>query len=440
MLRKIILLQTILFLVSMHVSAQVIRLDAPLLAGKQANLYYFQGARVDSIITTIDASGKADFTIEYKNYKGMAALVIPDAGGIEMVVAEPNILVECNSPALNNETAVFPKSEENNFLKYIFTTQTRYLQQQAWLRAGSQLFDEDSQILSAVQPGLKKVEDSIAALNSEIDASKFYAAGYFRLSEYLNRLFEAEQRRDVEASLPIRREMEETLDITALYTSGQLWESILNFYLSIFNQTLNDGVKQTEYAESVLKTSRRLGAPYFEAYIAGCITETERFGWMDARDSILAHVIEKNPGFKTNILSLQHSLNSFLMRYKGIAPEIAGLSASKDYTKTVLAFHDSDCNTCLNEMNTLARNYELLRKNKIRVVSVAADKNKERFEAETRNFPWADKLCDFQGFEGVNFTAFGVVATPTFFIISKDGKIEGELNDANELVSKLSGE
>jgi hypothetical protein len=78
-----------------------------------------------------------------------------------------------------------------------------------------------------------------------------------------------------------------------------------------------------------------------------------------------------------------------------------------------------------------------LHNNNIRVVSIAADMNPARFEAESRRFPWVDKLCDFQGFEGVNFMAFGVMATPTFFVISENGKIEQEFNSVNEMIDSL---
>jgi peroxiredoxin len=211
-------------------------------------------------------------------------------------------------------------------------------------------------------------------------------------------------------------------------------------YISLFNRVEGLPNQRQRYAESIINTLQHLQEPYYAGFLAGSIMETERFGWLEERDTILAQVVKENINFKTNIPSLQFSLNSFLMRHKGIAPKIAGLSDQKNPEKTVLAFHDSDCNSCLNEMQTLARRYEHLRKNKIRVVSIAADKNQEHFEAEVRNFPWADKLCDFQGFEGVNFTAFGVMATPTFFVISKEGKIEGEFYDANELINNLLGE
>ncbi|MFV0539444.1 MAG: peroxiredoxin family protein [Dysgonomonas sp.] len=59
----------------------------------------------------------------------------------------------------------------------------------------------------------------------------------------------------------------------------------------------------------------------------------------------------------------------------------------------------------------------------VRVVSLSSDHLKESFEKDKKHFPWADndKLCDFQGFSGKNFLNYGIMSTPTFFLIDKDG-------------------
>ena len=406
----------IVSLVSIHLAAQNVELSAPSLSNKAGKLYYFTGAKVDSLVTTLDRSGKAKFTIPKGNYQGMAALVVPGAGGIELVVSEPSIQIECNAPTLNVETAVFPYSTENHFIKHIFTSQSRYLQQQAWLKSGIELFGADSPVFSTIQLELKKVEDSMVALDKEISASKLYAAKYFRLSEYMNRLFEAEQKEDSETAVFIRKEMEESLDITSLYTSGRLWESVLNFYASLFNHTVKTDTQQQEYAASVLRTAQRLSAPFHEAYISGCIVETERFGWRQAQDSILV---------ATGAYSAGNNKST---------PEITGLSQpDKTYPKTLIAFYDSDCGSCVNEMFRLITFYPQLQEKNIRVVSVSADMNEKHYEEGIRNFPWQDKLCDFEGFSGKNFSNYNVIGTPSFFLIDEDYQLLGQFYSVSEL-------
>ncbi len=416
-----------------YLTAQNIELSALSLSGQEGKLYYFAGTKVDSLITTIDSSGKAIFTIPGGNYRGMAALVVSEAGGIELIVTESSVLVECNAPALNIETVVFPSSNENHFIKHIFTSQSRYLQQQAWLESGSKLFDANAPVFSIIQSEFKKVEDSIAVLNNEVAASRLYAANYFRLSEYMNRLFNTEQREDTIEALLIRKEMEESLDIESLYTSGHLWESVLNFYASLFNHTAGAD-KQQQYATSVLRTSQRLSAPFFEAYVSGCITETERFGWKQAQDIIISELLIKHPNFTASLFPLQRAIEAYLTRNNKSMPEITGLSnMDKIYTKTLVAFYDSDCNSCVNEMFRLVTFYPQLQEKNIRVVSISADMDKEHYEEGIRNFPWQDKLCDFKGSSGENFSNYSVIGTPSFFLIDDNRKLLGQFYSVCDL-------
>jgi hypothetical protein len=417
--------------------AQQVQLQSPSLANKEAKLYYFSGAKVDSLLSVVDNAGKVAFTIPSGDYRGMAALVIPGAGGIELVVAEPVVVVECSDSQLNTETATFPQSEENSFLKHIFTSQSRYMQQQAWLQAGEQLFDAGSPVLPAIRPELQKVEVSMQALEKEISSSPLYAAKYYRLAGFMNRLFDTEQKRDAQGATLIRKEMEETLDIASLYTSGQLWGSVLNFYISLFNHTAGDN-KQQQYAESVQRTLQRLPAPYYEAFLAGCITETERFGWRQAQDSILSKL---HPQFTSSYTNLQRALGAYRANNSKAMPAIIGLEETNEaYTRTLVAFYDSDCNTCVNEMFRLTVLYPKLKEKGIRVVSIAADVDKKKYENSIKDFPWKDTLCDFKGFEGENFSNYNVIGSPSFYLVDKDYKLTGLFYSAGDVEEAIGND
>ncbi|MCL2652055.1 MAG: thioredoxin family protein, partial [Candidatus Azobacteroides sp.] len=68
----------------------------------------------------------------------------------------------------------------------------------------------------------------------------------------------------------------------------------------------------------------------------------------------------------------------------------------------------------------------------IRVISIAADHDENVFEYHAKDFPWTDKLCDYQGFEGNNFKNYGVVATPTIYLIDENGNIQGKFATLQE--------
>lgn len=427
---KKILLCCLFALAATTVHSQTVAFNSPPLAGKRTVLYYFAGAKVDSLVTTIDISGKATFTIPNGNYQGMAAIAIPGAGGIEIVVAEPAVLVECNSNQLNNETVAFPTSKENNFLKHIFTSQSRYMQQQAWLQAGGQFFDANSPFLKQLQPELDKVNTSMQSLDKEINSSNLYAAKYYRFADFMNRLFDTEQKRDAGGAMFIRKEMEESLDIASLYYSGQLWNSVLNFYASLFNHTAA-GDKQQQFATSVWKTSTRLTEPYYEAFLAGIITETERFGWRQAQDSILSKL---HPEYLPENQTLSRALAAYRVSNSRPMPPVAGLDKPKEADETILlAFYDSDCSSCVNEMFRLVVLYPRLKEKGIRVVSIAADTDKKKYEQGIRDFPWKDKLCDFKGFEGENFSSYNVIGSPSFYLVGSDNKLLGQYYSVGDL-------
>lgn len=438
-MKKIIISIVFIFLFSL-LSAQNIKLLAPKLVGKEARLYFFEGAKVDSLVSEVDVHGELTFSIPQNSYRGMAVLAISDAGALEMVVAEPLVKVLCDTTQLNNQSVSFPDTEENNFFKYIFTTQTQYLQKENWLESGLKLFPSNQLLKIQLEAEQKQVVSSKLKLEKDIYTSQLYAAQYYRLADFMNRLFNTEQQIDKESAILIRKEMEESINIASLYNSGQLWNSVLNFYISMFNRIMDSDVKQKEYAKSILKIIERLPAPYFEAFLSGCITETERFGWRDAQEIIIADLLKRYPGYISDKENLRRAIGAYRVNNKEKMPEIVGLKPDKQvYSKTLIAFHDSDCNSCVNEMFRLEVIYPQLKEKGIRVVSIAADTNQKHYEEATKNFPWPDKLCDFQGFMGSNFSNFNIIASPSFYIIDEDGKLSGiyfNISDIEKYIQK----
>ena len=287
--------QTILsFLFLLAASAlygQQVQIRFPQMVEKEVKLYYFSGAQVDSIATRTDSKGSAVLKIPDSGYRGMIFLKVAGAGGIEIVVAGKETKIACPAEELNIEHVDFSESEENTFLQRVFTTQGRNLQRQAWLQAAVRFYDAGHPFLEAVRTELDAVGQSIEDMQKETGHSPLYAARYYELNRFMNRLFEADQQADPEKALSVRQEMETGLDVAALYRTGQLWESVHNYYISLFDR-IDMPDKRREYVQSVLRTLDRLQPPLYEAYLAGSISETERFGWLDARDSILSGALD----------------------------------------------------------------------------------------------------------------------------------------------------
>ncbi|MBK5721290.1 thioredoxin family protein [Dysgonomonas sp. Marseille-P4677] len=437
MLKKIGFHILFCFASTLSINAQIIQLQTPSLTGRNAKCYYFEGSRTDSLETVIGNSGRATFMIPNENYRGMAAVTIFNAGGIEIAVDEPFILIDCNENDFNHETVVFPQSNENNFLKKIFTTRNKYVQQKGWLQAGEHIFP-NSPLLSHLQPEIEKIDLAMQMLDKEIEASDLYISKYYQLGNFMNRLVEAEHNGDTKMAKLIRQEMEDSLDITSLYTSGRLWNDAFSYYIRLFDYTENNDTKQKQYAQSVLKTSQRLTSPYFEAFLDANVKETEYFGWLDAQHLIIEGLLTKYKGFSSSYPNLQRAIGTYYLKINKSLPPIVGLAdSSENYDKLLIAFHDSDCSSCINEMTRLMQIYPTLKEKGIRVVSIAADINKDRFEAETSRFQWKDKLCDYKGFTGVNFSNYNVMATPSFYLTDKKGKLLGNYFSIMDLERNL---
>jgi hypothetical protein len=217
----------------------------------------------------------------------MVTLVLPQAGVLEFVLAEPEVEIRCNAGELNKETAVFPKSEENRSLKNFFYTRTNLAQKQSWLLEGADLFSSNAELITLLEKEELVLDQSIRKLQQEIEQSTLYAARYYKLADFLNRLYNIVQGGSDEQVQALTLEQENSLDIPACYHSGELWTAVHNLYISMFARKQN-AFMQIDYAGSILRTFDRLQPPYNEAYLASSITETERFGWGQAQSAILA--------------------------------------------------------------------------------------------------------------------------------------------------------
>ena len=115
-----------------------------------------------------------------------------------------------------------------------------------------------------------------------------------------------------------------------------------------------------------------------------------------------------------------------------IAPEIEGLQQQQGVNSTLVLFYDGGCGICQNLLDELDRNYDKLKAKGVRVITISADVDQDSFEKKIAKYPWADKLCDYQSFNGINFKRFGIAATPTMFLIDKDGVVVDQFSNLKD--------
>ena len=439
---KRIVICILLIGVALSASAQTIQLDCQPLSGKAGKLYWQKGGVADSLPAVLDSKGQGILHLPSGLRKILATLVI-DGSGVQFIAGEPEITLTCTAKPLSKQTIKITGSPENTFLFRVFDSKAGLLQKQAWIEAGLKQYDPQSQLHQLLAGEKQQALEKYKALEDEERASTLFSASFLRHNEFLERLFMAENKQNLPLSVEVQKEMEETLDFNTLYSCAQLWSSIPNYYLSMFNR-IDKADKREAFAASACKILDRLQEPYYSALLSCFVTETERFSWLGAGETIVKHALTTRPGLQdatdlspkvkrilamvnvaTRTTAPELQVTTLIVDDKGVTQRSQKQMKPVGKNGALLIFYDSSCDFCTRELKKIVENYATLKQKGIRVISVASDTDRKSFESESNDFLWGDKLFDGKGFVGENFKNYAVVGSPTLFVIDKDGKIAG---------------
>ncbi|MDR1679425.1 MAG: redoxin domain-containing protein [Prevotellaceae bacterium] len=431
---KRILLVLFVTLGAQLAQARVIELNFPALAADSGWLYTFHESWADSVPVRLDRQGKAKVAVADKNYRGMAYLFLPKAGGVEFILAEPTLKITATEKQINNQTVQFPQSKENAEMRRIFMRKAFLSNKQEWLRAGEQFVDKRDKDFTATIARLSADnEKALKAFDDSLKTSTLYAARYLDLNLFMRSLYALTQQPDSVQRQALQDRMEYVLDINALYTSGRLWTDVHSYYPVLFAGVPEDSA-QVLYAASVRVTLMRLTNDKVKsAFLVSAISMCERSNYAKAQEIILRDFIQDYPDFTTNDPKLKRMLASYSVGKGSVAPPLAGL-ATPLAQKAILIFFDSSCEHCRHELDWIAERYALLTAQGYRVISIAADLDATQYTALAATFPWAaaDRLCDYKAYAGDNFRNYGIIGTPTVFVIGDNGVVQGRYATMNE--------
>jgi peroxiredoxin len=424
---------------ALALSAQktTVALDFPQLGGATAWLYTFSGSRVDSINVTLDKSGKATAVLSQNDYRGFSYLYIPDKGGGEFILAEPRVQVSCADEQFNSGMLRFPQSVENDFVRYVMEKQAYLSAQQEWLQAGDYFGnEEDSEFNMLFNKMLERNKTALQQIEDTVKHSPLYSARFIELMQFMQRMYNALQTfNQSKGEFPsLIAEFENTLNINALYHSGNLWTDVHSYYPSLFYGANSDSV-QIAYARSICRAMERLEEPVLTAFLSTALTECERTYRPKAQEVMLGDFIMRHPNLPISDTKVKRMLGALSLNQGSPAPPVAGLQTPLAQP-TILIFFDSNCDHCLHEVKALINNYEQFTAKGYRVVSIAGDIQPVNYQSISVTFPWneADRLCDFQGTDGENFRSYGVIGTPTIFVVDNKGLIVGRYAQISEII------
>ena len=307
----------LLILIGQHTFAQtIVELDFPKLSKRDTVLIYsFAGSRVDSFSVALDAKGKAQVAFPKEGYRGMAYLYIPEKGGGEMLIAEKRLHITCLYEQFNAGMLHFPGSTENEFLRWIFGRRAFLLQQKEWLKAGEVYGngnEKDNEKFADLFKGLSQEnEKALKQLDDTVAGASLYAARFMELTLFMQRLYNTVRTpADTAGQRALQNEMEQKLDMDALYTSGNLWNDVQEYYPGLFVGGNTDSV-QTAYAASISRTMMRLKEPVLTAFLSLAVAVCEHTNRSLAEQLMLRDFMLMYPNLPVSDPKIKRMLGSY---------------------------------------------------------------------------------------------------------------------------------
>ena len=268
---------------------------------------------------------------------------------------------------------------------------------------------ENDFLYSIMQNGVAPVRDTC-----------LYASRFVDMIRYMQQLNKVSSGINLMEKAKARSYALNQLDIESLYTSG-IWYNVVDALVKLNSS-------QQMLGEDMVTILKRIKSQeVFEHLSGNLITITEQFGLDDAFDIIVPY-IQESGRIEIPQGSMYRAFALAKVR-KGVkAPALEGLLSpleNNNTNKTLLVFYAPDCENCHVQLDQLIKLYPTLKAQKVRIISISSDRDKSTFDRDVARFPWvdSDKLCDFKGFGGANFINYGVMSTPTLFLLDSDQRV-----------------
>jgi hypothetical protein len=417
------LLVLIIFSIS-QLYSQTVDLHFPHFAGQEWYWTAFRGNKRDTLATgTLNDAGRVKLTLpgSHRNYRGMTQWMLAKGGGLSMIVAGgEDFSVSCAEAQPSQENIIYKNTSENNYLNSRYHRQQDILGKIDAMRMATEVYKKDTDLLSIFNTELQKQQRAYDLLQSETASNPLYAARFAGIVDLTRGLPQSLPSVHAENEQQMKDFIVNLLNMEDLYTSGH-WEGVIEQWMSWYVYDKGKHLSQlVPDAKQLLSRTKpdEVYAALAEKIIASC----EKQNWHDQEIELAFYLLNENrirqPAGKIE------SLYTLLKIRKGEkAPNLTqGALPGK---KTILAFYDSGCGNCTVQMSKLAEQYPGLKKKGYEVVSIAADNDRVMFENYAARLPWKDRYCDFEGFAGRDFRNYGVMGTPTFYVIDGQGMIQG---------------
>ena len=323
---------------------------------------------------------------------------------------------------------IFQNSPENEALQRFMQRQNELLQQYVAVFGNQESGSSDALLLNIKK---RNIEQDYDKLSAEIATTPLYAGRVMQILRYLAFTGSSLTQTPEDVTAELHDFIVNKLDFNDLYVSG-FWTMTFDAWYEN-SMTASDSVLVAD-ARRMLERSGEV--KNFE--------ESKEF--KDGENVDRVEIYRATSQAIINVLG-KYSRREYLLpaiftdiQYPVLgqpAPAVIINGTDSIFPKNaLLMFYDSDCGNCQNELHNLIDKYPLLKDNNVRVISIAADVDKELFEYTAQKIVWTDNYSDFKGFDGVNFRNYGVVGTPTFVLIDPEGIVRGRYARVGEIIKE----
>ena len=435
-IRKQHLLWLFVLLLSQPTIAQEINLYFPRFAGKHWDLLFLRAQSQDTVLSgVIPPDGRVLLRIPpaRQGYTGMARWMLREGGGIDMVINNENFSVECLSDQPNDDNIIYTGSAENDFLRRNHREQEALLLQYESIRMLERAYAPGHPLYAAAQTEKIELERRWAAHRAGLAASPLYAARFREIVDLTrgigSRLEQAEPEKAAEIDDYLSRRMPWPALYTSYHWSGVIYNWAQMHLLSIRSDAallnsarrilarIPDPAMYTSFCDYM---ARYLVEGGKDSLLTTLGPEIRASGRLQVTSSLLAQYAALQAGEQApELLLTTHVGDPAQHNHHTERLPTAGLSS----TYSLLVFYQSGCGPCENMLQQLVANYPLLRERGLRLIALSADTDLQTFSNTAATHPWPDKYCDEQGLAGINFKNYGVVGTPTLFLLDAEGRV-----------------
>ena len=431
---------------AVDLSAQELALKLSQHPNKEAVIVAVHGVRKDTIGTVpLDQNGRGALAFKTKQpHTGLANLTIKGKAYLSYDFAlspSENPTIICDMEYVYPQNTKILNSPENDGLNRWFDNATLYKQQIGLNQELSKLYKTEEPFLLKLETEKQRVEKLLQKLVDTINQSTLFAGKYmqFKLAqeEKLAKVWESNEIKTIAKNFFTQ------IDFDALYGSS-MWFSIINSCIEVYTkESLYFGTFGADVASNLKHIKNQ---QVYEDFIDAAISVTEKFSWNTDQDAIVDFIIKdnrlKNPAGKLKKIIEAHKLsvgkkapnllitNPFIIKSKTTILKTSELNSKY----SLLLFYQSDCGHCETAIEGLKVHYEDIVQKGIKIISIAGDLDPAAFTKTAASFPWAAKYRDVEGMNGVNFKNYGVIGTPTMYILDNKGIILSKMATISEVL------